>query len=191
MVVAVVPIFPTLVGSGRKTLLLRAGSIAAKPGWLVWEAATAVAAAGTIVVPTPIASAMAIVRHVLLLCGGVDGGWGLLADSHAELLDVHQLALHSGHAGCLGLDRFLHGPVGCTNVCEQFAVQRVQCAVVHGSHAIAMLRGRDRCLVDKRDHVGPILLEGIDRLDNRWGFALASNPSFILLGVHSTPFDYT
>ncbi len=121
MGVVVVPIFPTLVGSGRKTWLLHTSSVAAKPGWLMWEAATAVAAAGTSVVPTAIASAAVIVGHVLLLCGGVDGGWGLLADSHAELLDVCQLALHSGHAGCLGLG-FLCGSVGCAKVCKQFAV---------------------------------------------------------------------
>ncbi len=97
MGVAVVPIFPMLVGSGRKTWLLHAGSIAAKPGWLLWEATTAVAAAGTSVVPTAIVFAAVIIGHVLLLCGGIDCGWGLLADSHAELLDVCQLALHSGH----------------------------------------------------------------------------------------------
>jgi hypothetical protein len=125
MGVAVVSIFPTLVGSGRKTWLLRTGSVAAKPGWLLWEAATAVATAITFIMPTAIASAMAIVEHVLLLCGGVAGGWGLLADSPAELLDVHQFALHSGHVGRLGLDRFLRGSVGHAKVCKQFAVRRV------------------------------------------------------------------
>ncbi len=74
MGVAVVPIFPMLIGRGRKTWLLCAGSVAAKPGWLLWEAATAVAAAITSIMPTTIASAMAIVGHVLLLCGGIDGG---------------------------------------------------------------------------------------------------------------------
>ncbi len=122
MGVAVVPILPMLVGSGRKTWLLRAGSVAAKPGWLLWEAATAVAAAVTSVMPAAIASATAIVGHVLLMCGGVDGGWGLLADSHAELLDVCQLALHSSHVGRLGLDRFLHGSIGRAKVCKRFAV---------------------------------------------------------------------
>ena len=122
MGVAVVPIFPTLVGNGRKTGLLHASSVAAKPGWLLWEIVTAVAAAVTSVMPTTIVSATAIVGHVLLLCGGVAGGWGQLANSHAELLDVRQLALHSGHVGCLGLDRFLRGSVGRTEVSEQFAV---------------------------------------------------------------------
>jgi hypothetical protein len=101
MGVAVVPIFPTLVGSGRKTWLLCAGSVAAKPGWLLWEVVTVNATALTSVMPTAIASATAIVEHVLLLCWNVDGGWGLLANSHAELLDVCQLALHSSHVGHL------------------------------------------------------------------------------------------
>jgi hypothetical protein len=95
MCVAVVPILTMLVVSGRTRELLRAGSIATKPGWLLREVATAVAAAGTSAMPTTIASAATIVGHVLLLCGGVDGWWGLLADSHAEFLDVCQLALHS------------------------------------------------------------------------------------------------
>ena len=40
---------------------------------------------------------------LLLLWRGVYGGRGLLVDSHAELLDVCELALHSGHGGCLAL----------------------------------------------------------------------------------------
>jgi hypothetical protein len=171
--------------------LLCASSVAAKPGWLLWEVATVVAAAVTSVVPTAIASATAIVGNVLLLCGGIDGGWGLLANSHAELLDVFQLALHSGHVGCLGLDRFLRGSVGRANVRKQFAVRRVQCIVVRGSHAVALLRGQDGCLVDEHDHAGPVLLEGINCLDDCQGFALASNSVFILLRVHSPLFDYT
>jgi hypothetical protein len=191
MGVAVVPIFPTLVGSGRKTWLLCAGSVAAKPGWLLWEVATAIATAVTSVMPTAIASATAIVGHVLLLCGGVDGGWGLLADSHAELPDVHQLALHSGHVGRLGLDCFLHGSVGRAKVHERFAVRCMQGVIIHSSHAIAVLRSWDRRLVDERDHAGPVLLEGIDHLNDHRDFALVSNPVFLLPGVHSTPFDYT
>jgi hypothetical protein len=134
---------------------------------------------------------MAIVRHVLLLCGGVAGGWGLLAHNHAELLDVCQLALHSNHVGRLGLDRYLRGSVGRAKVCKQFAVRRVQGIVILGSHAVAMLRDQDRCLVDERNCTGPVLLEGIDRLNNCRGFALASDSVFILLRIHSTPFDYT
>ncbi len=67
----------------------------------------------------------------------------------------------------------------------------MQHIVVRGSHAVAVLCGRDRHLVDERDRAGPVLLEGIDYLNNHWGFALASDPVFVLLGVHSTPFDYT
>ena len=52
-----------------------------------------------------------------------------------------------------------------------------------------MLRGWDRRLVDECDRVGPILFEGVDRLDDQRGFALARDPSFVLLGVHSTLFD--
>ena len=86
--------------------LLRISTIAAKPGGLLWEitSTTTVATTGTAVaVAAAVASVAAIVECVLLLCRGVDVGWGLLTDSHAELLDVCQLALHSGHGGCLGL----------------------------------------------------------------------------------------
>jgi hypothetical protein len=64
--------------------LLCASSAAAKPGWLLWEIATAVATSGT----TAVASAETIVGRVLLLSGGVDVGWGLLANIYAKLLDV-------------------------------------------------------------------------------------------------------
>jgi hypothetical protein len=62
--------------------LLRTGTVAAKPSWLLWEASSTVATAGT-----TIASVAALVE-LLLLGRGVDGGWGLLVDSRAELLDV-------------------------------------------------------------------------------------------------------
>ena len=91
MSMAVVPIFPTLVGSGRTCGLLCAGTVATEPGWLLWETTTTttVATAGTAVaVATAVASVAAIVECVLLLCRGVDVGRGLLADGHAELLDV-------------------------------------------------------------------------------------------------------
>ncbi len=64
--------------------LLCASSAATKPGWLLWKIATAIAASRT----TTIASAEMLVGHVLLLSGGVDVGWGLLANIHAKLLDV-------------------------------------------------------------------------------------------------------
>ncbi len=81
---AVVPILPALVGIRRTSGLLCASSVAAKPGWLLWEIATVVTASGT----TAIASAKTIVGRVLLLSGGIDVGWGLLANIHAKLLDV-------------------------------------------------------------------------------------------------------
>ncbi len=81
---AVVPILPMLVGIRRTSGLLCTSSAAAKPGWLLWEIATAIAASGT----TAVASAKTIVGRVLLLSGGIDIGWGLLADIHAKLLDV-------------------------------------------------------------------------------------------------------
>ena len=69
--------------------LLCTGTVATKLGWLLWETTTTVATAGTVIaVVSAIASVTAIVEHVLLLCRGVDVGRGLLADSHAELLDV-------------------------------------------------------------------------------------------------------
>ena len=84
MSMTVVPILSTLAGSGRA----RGGC--APAGWLLWETTTAVATAGdTIAVASAIASVETIVRRLLLLCRGVYVGWGLLVNSHAELLDVH------------------------------------------------------------------------------------------------------
>jgi hypothetical protein len=80
---AVVPILPTLVGCGRACGLLRTGTVAAKPSWLWWEASSTVVTAGT-----TIAFVTAFVELLLLWRRGVDGGRGLLVDSHAELLDV-------------------------------------------------------------------------------------------------------
>jgi hypothetical protein len=44
-------------------------------------------------------------------------------------------------------------------------------------------------MVDERDHSGPILLEGVDHLNDRWGLALACCPVFVLFGVHSAYFN--
>ena len=74
-----------LVGIRRTSGLLCASSAAAKPGWFLWEVAIAVAASGT---TTAVASAETIVGRVLLLSGGINVGWGLLANIHAKLLDV-------------------------------------------------------------------------------------------------------
>jgi hypothetical protein len=74
---AVVPIFPMLVGSGRACGLLCAGTVAAKPGWLLWETPNTVATSGTaVVVASAIATVTAIVERVLLLSRGIDVGWG-------------------------------------------------------------------------------------------------------------------
>ena len=89
MAMAVVPILPMLVGSGRAPGLLRTSTAATKPGWFLWEATTTVATAGTTVyMASAIASVTAFVERVLLLWRGIDVGRGLLANSHAKLLDV-------------------------------------------------------------------------------------------------------
>ena len=95
---AVIPTLPMLVGHGRARRLLRAGTVATKPGWLLWEASCIISTARATV--APVATAIVV---LLLLLRGVDVGQGMLVDSHAELLDVRELALHSGHGGCLAL----------------------------------------------------------------------------------------
>ncbi len=83
-----------------------------------------VASAGPAVELTfAIVSASAVVRRALVLRGKVDVAWGLLADSYAELLDICQLALHRGQAGCLAFDGFLRGHVHGTKVCQCLIVQ--------------------------------------------------------------------
>ena len=52
-----------------------------------------------------------------------------------------------------------------------------------------MLQGRDSSLIDKCNHVGPIFLEGVDRLNDRWDHVLARDPVFVLLGLHSIMLD--
>ena len=116
---AVVPTLPMFLGSGSMIGLMRASPAAVKQGWFLRKTATAVAATGiTTALPTTVASASAIVGCVMLLCRGMDAGWGLLANSHAELLDDCQLALHSGHGGHLGLDQFLRGGVRGAKFCK-------------------------------------------------------------------------
>ena len=115
---AVTPIFPAFVGRGRACGLLRAGIVATKPGWLLWEASHTICTARATVAPVA-----TVIVVLLLLWRGLDGGWGLLVDSHAELLDVRELALHSGHGGCLALHRFLCGGVCGAEVHKRFAVQ--------------------------------------------------------------------
>ena len=61
--------------------------------------------------------------------------------------------------------------------------------VVHGGHAIPMLHGWDRRLVDECDRVGPILFEGVDRFGDPRSFVLAGDPPFVFLGVHPASLD--
>jgi hypothetical protein len=72
--------------------LLCTGTVATEPGWLLWETTTTTTTiatpATTVSVATAVASVAVIVECVLLLCRDVDVGRGLLADGHAELLDV-------------------------------------------------------------------------------------------------------
>ena len=66
--------------------MLRAGTVATKPGWLLWETTTTttVVTTGTAVVgAAAVASVVVIVECVLLLCRGIDVGQVLLANSHA------------------------------------------------------------------------------------------------------------
>jgi hypothetical protein len=52
-----------------------------------------------------------------------------------------------------------------------------------------MLQGRDSNLIDKRNCVSLIFLEGVDRLHNLWDPILTQDPVFVLLGVNSTMLD--
>ena len=88
MSMAVVPILPMLVESGRVGGLLSAGTVATKTGWLLETCTTIATTTTAVVVASAVESITAIIENVLLLCRGIDVGRGLLADSHAELLDV-------------------------------------------------------------------------------------------------------
>ena len=64
--------------------LLRAGTVAAKPGGLLLEITTTIVTGGTAVaVAATVASVAAIVECGLLLRRGLDVGRGLLANSNA------------------------------------------------------------------------------------------------------------
>ncbi len=146
----VVPIFVPLERSGR-TLVLCACSAETIPGWLLVAAAVSTSASAS-------ASSSGVVGRALVLRGGivvawglVYRAWGLLADRHAELLDVCQLPLHCGKAGSLALDCFLRGRVRGAKVRHRLGVRRKRCVIVDCSHAIAMLRGRGCRLIDERN----------------------------------------
>ena len=69
MSMAAVPIFPMLVRSGRTRGLLCAGTVAAKPGGLLWEITTTTTAVTTgtaVAVAAAVASVAAIVECGLL-----------------------------------------------------------------------------------------------------------------------------
>jgi len=74
-------------------------------------------------------------------------------------------------------------------VCEQFAVGCDQHIIVHGSHAVSMLRGWGSCLIDECDHAGLIFFEGVDRFSDWRGLILTGDPFFVFFGVHSASFD--
>jgi hypothetical protein len=180
--VTVVPILPMLVGSGRTKGLLSATTRITKPqGWLLWDTTAAVL--------TDTIAFVAVVERALLLSGGVDASWGLLINGHAELLNVCKLGLHCNQAVGLVFDGFLHGSIHGTKVCKQVTIQHNQCVVIHGSHTISMLQGRDSPLVDECNRVGPIFFEGVNCLDDQWDPVFVQDPIFVLLGVHSTVLD--
>jgi hypothetical protein len=54
-----------------------------------------------------------------------------------------------------------------------------------------MLQGRNSSLTDECNRIGPIFLEGVDHLDNRWDRILVRDPVCVLLSVHSTMLDDT
>ncbi len=81
-----------------------------------------------------------------------------------------------------------------TKVCQRLAVRCNGAAVVvHGRHAIAMMQGRDTCLIDEGDGVGPEALKRVERLlhagRRKLPCVFDADPRLILLGVHSAAFD--
>ncbi len=134
VVLTVVPILPTFVGSGRtKCLLLAAARTAKTHDWLLWET-TAIVLTATVVF-------VVIVERALLLSGGIAAAWGLLANSHAELVDVHKLVLHCDQAVGLALHGLLlRGGVRGTKVHKQVTVGLNQSIVVYVGHTVSMFQ---------------------------------------------------
>ncbi len=144
MCMAIVPILISLVGHGGMHRPTATALLALVRGWLLLIASAiaivAAAASASTVVPA------VVVTTLLLLEGIVDvvGWWLLLSDGHAELLEPRQLHLDGGYAVSLALDRLLCGCVCGAKVRKGLAVQCNGAAiVVHGRHAVAMLRGRE------------------------------------------------
>ncbi len=195
MCMTIVSILPSLVGRRGMHRPTATTLLALVRGRLLRVAAA-------IAVVAPAASASTVVPAVVvttqfLLGGIVDvvGWWLLLSDSHAELLEPHQLRLDGGYAVGLALDRLLCGCVRSVEVCKGLAVQCDGAAVVlHGHHAVAMLRGRDTRLIDEGDGVGPEPLEGVEPLLDAGVCKLPcvfdANPCLVLFGVHPAVFDH-
>ncbi len=181
MGVTVVPILPPFAGIGRMhVLLLTTTRTDVIHGWLLWET--------TVVALTTTVALVVVVERALLLSGGIAAAWGLLANIHTEL-DVRKLVLHCDQNVGLALHCFLRGCKRSTKVCKQVIVRDDQSVIIHGGHSVTMLQGQDSSLIDKSNHVGPIFLEGVDRLGDWWDHVLARDPVFVLLGVHSTMLD--
>ncbi len=115
MGVTVVPILPMFGGSGRTKCLLVVDTHTTKThGWLLWET--------TAVALTAPSAFVVIGERALLLSGGIDAPWGLLANSHAELLNLCKLVLHCNQAISLALHGFLRGGIRGTKVHKQVTV---------------------------------------------------------------------
>ena len=119
----------------------------------------------------------------------VGGGCWLTAMQNCWMFASWPCIAGSGNGGCLFLHRCLCGGACGAEICKRFTVQCDRGVIVHDGHAISMVRGWDRCLVDECDCGGPIFFEGVDRLNDRQGFVLTCDPIFVLLGVHPTSFD--
>jgi hypothetical protein len=195
MHMAIVPILILLVGHGGVRRPMATALLALVRGWLLLVAAAiaivATAASASTVVPS------VVVTTLLLLGGIVDvvGWWLLLSNGHAELLEPRQLRLDGRYSVSLALDRLLWGCVRGAKVCKGLAIRCDGAAiVVHGCHAVAMLQGRDACLIDKGDGVGPEPLEGVERLLDvgicKLPCIFDANPRLLLFGVHPTAFNH-
>ncbi len=111
MGVAVVPILPILVESGRmKRILPTATRTTKSHGWLLWKPLAAALTATVAFVE--------IVQGALLLSKGIDAAWGMLANSYAELLNVCKSALQCNQAVGPALHCFLCGGICGTEVQE-------------------------------------------------------------------------
>ena len=73
------------------------------PGWLLVAATMSAAASASASSSAVVGCALMLREGVAVAWGLIDVAWGLLANGHAELLDVCQLALHRGQAGGLAL----------------------------------------------------------------------------------------